>query len=131
MSVMGSLLINGFVRQKVAMNRGGQVGDFRQHLAPQGGWWWPPVDTLQEEPAALAALLFALSGNSLVTAVVFLQALVNGRVRGRVSQAHSPSATCHPHRTPTCTLLPSWNRESNGKVPLEASQRVQATEKSS
>lgn len=36
MSVMGSLLINSFARQKVAMNRGGQVGDFRQHLAPQG-----------------------------------------------------------------------------------------------
>lgn len=41
----------------------------------------------------------------------------------------APSATCHPRPTPTCTPLRLWNQESNGKVHLEASQRVQAVEK--
>lgn len=40
-----------------------------------------------------------------------------------------PSATCHPHHTPTCTPLWPWNQGSNGKVHLEASERVRAVEK--
>lgn len=75
MSVMESLLINGSARQKLAMNGEGQVEGFRQHLAPQGRWLVAtcghPARGICSACSSPLVLLFALSGDSLVTSSSF------------------------------------------------------------